>query len=40
MVDNAVGLFNPGESFFGVRTPQMVDNLPMRSWEIILANMR
>jgi hypothetical protein len=40
MVDNAVAFFYPGESSFKARTPQMLDSLPMRSQEIILANMR
>jgi hypothetical protein len=40
MVDNAVAFFYPGESSFEARTPQMLDSLPMRSQEIILANMR
>jgi hypothetical protein len=40
MVDNTVAFFYPGESSSGARTPQMLDSLPMRSWDIILANMR
>jgi hypothetical protein len=40
MVDNAVVFFYPGESSCEARTPQMLDSLSTRSWEIILANMR
>jgi hypothetical protein len=40
MVDNAVAFFYPSESSSKVCTPQMLDNLLMRSREIILANMR
>jgi hypothetical protein len=40
MVDNAVAFFYPGETSSKVCAPQMLDSLPMRSLEIILANMR
>jgi hypothetical protein len=40
MVDNAVAFVYPGESSSGTRAPQMLDSLPTRSREIILANMR
>jgi hypothetical protein len=40
MVDNAVAFFYPGESSFEARSPQMLDSMPMRYQEIILANMR
>jgi hypothetical protein len=39
MVDNAVALFYPGESSSDTCPPQMLDSLPNRSREIILANM-
>jgi hypothetical protein len=39
-VDNAVDFFYPGESSFEACSPQMLDSLPMRSREIILANRR
>jgi hypothetical protein len=39
MVNNAVAFFYPGESSSNARTPQMLDYLPTRSQEIILANM-
>jgi hypothetical protein len=40
MVDNAIAFFYPSESSFGARTLEMLDSLPTRSLEIILANMR
>jgi hypothetical protein len=40
MVDNAVAFFCPGESSSEARTSQMLDSLPMRYREIILASMR
>jgi hypothetical protein len=40
MVNNAVAFFYPGESSSKVRPPQMLDSLPTRSREIILANMQ
>jgi hypothetical protein len=40
MVGNVVAFFYPGESSSEARNPQMLDSLPIRSREIILANMR
>jgi hypothetical protein len=40
MADSTITFFYPGESSSKVHAPQMLDNLPTRSWEIILANMR
>jgi hypothetical protein len=40
MVDNAMAFFYRGESSSRTRAPQMVDSLPTRSREIILANMK
>jgi hypothetical protein len=40
MVDNAVSFFYPSESSSTIRKPQMLDSLPNRSQDIILANMR
>jgi hypothetical protein len=40
MVDNTIVFFYPDESSSGTRAPQMLDSLPTRSREIILANMR
>jgi hypothetical protein len=40
MVDNVMAFFFPGESSSGTRAPQMLDSLPTRSREIILANMK
>jgi hypothetical protein len=40
MVDNAVAFFYPSESSSETRAPQMLDSLPTRSQEIIVANMR
>jgi hypothetical protein len=40
MVDNAVAFFYTGESSSRTPAPQMLDSLPTRSREIILANMR
>jgi hypothetical protein len=40
MVNNAVTYFYPSESFSNIRAPQMLDSLPSRCREIILANMR
>jgi hypothetical protein len=40
MVDNAMTFFYPGVSSSGTRAPQMLDSLPTRSREIILANMK
>jgi hypothetical protein len=40
MVDNTVAFFCPGESSSRTQAPQMLDSLPTRSREIILANMR
>jgi hypothetical protein len=40
MVHNAVAFFYLGESSPNTRTPQMLDSLPNRSWDIILMNMR
>jgi hypothetical protein len=39
-VNNAITYFYPGESFSDARAPQLLDSLPSRSQEIILANMR
>jgi hypothetical protein len=39
MVNNVVAFFYPGESSSNARAPQMLDSLPGRSREIILANM-
>jgi hypothetical protein len=39
MVDNAIAFFHPDESSIRACTPQMLDSLPTRSQEIILANM-
>jgi hypothetical protein len=39
-VNNAVTFFYPGESFSNTCAPQMLDSLPSRSREIILANIR
>jgi hypothetical protein len=40
MVDHVVAFFYLGESSSKARTPQMLDSLPTRSQEIILAKMR
>jgi hypothetical protein len=40
MVQNAITFFYPGESSISMRDPQILDNLPTRSQEIILANMK
>jgi hypothetical protein len=42
MVGNVVAFFYPGKSSFEahVPPPQMLDSMPTRSHEIILANMR
>jgi hypothetical protein len=40
MVDNVMAFFYPGESSSRTRAPQMLDSLPTRSREIILANMK
>jgi hypothetical protein len=40
MVNNVVAFFYSGESSSNARAPQMLDSLPGRSREIILANMR
>jgi hypothetical protein len=40
MVNNAVTFFYPSESSSNARAPQMLDSMPSRSQEIILANMR
>jgi hypothetical protein len=40
MVDNVMAFFFPGESSSGTRAPQMLDSLPTRSREIIVANMK
>jgi hypothetical protein len=40
MVNNVVAFFYPGESSSNARAPQMLDSMPSRSQEIILANMR
>jgi hypothetical protein len=40
MVENAIAFFYPVESSTGTRAPQMLDNLPLRLWEISLANMK
>jgi hypothetical protein len=40
MVENTIGFFYLGESSTGTRAPQMLDSLPSRLWEIILANMK
>jgi hypothetical protein len=40
MVGNTVAFFYAGESSSKVRAPKMLDNLPTRSREIILMNMR
>jgi hypothetical protein len=39
MVNNVISFFYPGESSSASHTPQMLDNLPNRSREIILMNM-
>jgi hypothetical protein len=40
MVNNAVAFFYLGESSSNVHAPQILDSLPTRSRDIILANMR
>jgi hypothetical protein len=40
MVNNTVAHFYPGESSSKAHIPHMLDSLPSRSREIILANMR
>jgi hypothetical protein len=40
MVNNVVAFFYSGQSSSNARAPQMLDNLPSRSQDIILANMR
>jgi hypothetical protein len=40
MVDNVIAFFYPGESSSEAHAHQMLDSLPNRSWEFILANMR
>jgi hypothetical protein len=40
MVNNVVTYFNPGESSSNTHPPLMVDSLPSRSRDIILASMR
>jgi hypothetical protein len=40
MVESAVSFFYPSDSSSVVRGPQMLDNLPTRSQETILVNMR
>jgi hypothetical protein len=40
MAENAITFFYLGESSTGTCAPQMLDNLPSRLWEIILANMK
>jgi hypothetical protein len=40
MVGNTVAFFYPSESSSEARAPQMLDNLPTRSRETILTNMR
>jgi hypothetical protein len=40
MVGNVVAFFYPGVPSSEVHAPKMLDNLPTRSWEIILTNMR
>jgi hypothetical protein len=40
MVENVIVFFYPSESSTGTRAPQMLDSLPTRSREIILANMK
>jgi hypothetical protein len=40
MVDNVIAFFYPSESSSEACTPQMLDSLLRRFWEIILANMR
>jgi hypothetical protein len=40
MVNNTVAFFYPDESSSNARAPQMLDSLPSRSQEIILANMQ
>jgi hypothetical protein len=39
-VENATSFFYPGEASTSSRAPQMLDNLPTRSREITLANMK
>jgi hypothetical protein len=39
MMENEITFFYLGESSIGTHAPQMLDSLPTRSWEIILANM-
>jgi hypothetical protein len=40
MVNNVVAFFYLGQSSSNARAPQMLDNLPSQSQDIILANMR
>jgi hypothetical protein len=40
MVENAIVFFYLGESSTGMHAPQIVESLPTRSQEIILANMK
>jgi hypothetical protein len=40
MGENVIAFFYPGESSTGPHAPQMLDSLPSRSREIILANMK
>jgi hypothetical protein len=40
MVENVIAFFYPGKSSSATWAPQMLDSLPSRSWEIILANMK
>jgi hypothetical protein len=40
MVENAIAFFYPGVSSAAMCTPKMLDSLPTRSQEIILANMK
>jgi hypothetical protein len=40
MVENAVAFFYPNDPSPTARAPQLLDGLPTRSWEVILANKR
>jgi hypothetical protein len=40
MMDNVIAFFYPSESSSRSCTPQMLDSLPTRSWEIILTNVK
>jgi hypothetical protein len=40
MMENAITFFYAGKSTIGTRAPQMLDSLPTRSRQIIIANMK